>query len=693
MSIRTRILCLFAILSLSVVALSGWWAVQAWERAAHAQRAGEVNAFTDHLLDAAGALAVERGTTNGIIANPKGSSQQQRDTVTARRTQVDAALEQAVAMAAAWPESTGQLKAPLDGLAKRRARLAELRTMVDASIASGAPDAGLRAAWFGEVTALIMAGDDVSARARGIYAAMLDGRASRGLDLKRALWEASEFAGQERGLTNGFIAGGQQITPANLQRLVVFRGRIESAWSVIGQLSGSFGLDLRTGIESASEAYFKAFSGLRAQVLEAGIAGAAYPVTPEQWFAASTAAIVQLLNAQKLATGEVSAILVDDASAARRAFGFALAFSLIAIAVMVIGAFVLVAHVTNPLRAMTAAMTRLAEGDLSADVTGTGRRDEIGAMAAAVAVFRGGLIEADRLRAAQADAERRIAEERRAAAQDLARRFEAAISDIVCSVSESAATLEQSALALDSTARNTLDLSRDVAGAAGSVSGNSEAVAQASEEMFASINEVSARMNDASLAAKAAVADARATDADMLRLAASADEIGSVLKLITGIAHQTNLLALNATIEAMNAGQAGRGFAVVAGEVKSLAQSTSSAAVRISAMIQNIQAASSQSITRIRDIGKVVEKLSDIAADVAHAIEEQATATGQIAENTHESASSFQSITNSLGKLEGGAASTGKASVDMLESARRLGAESGRLRREVQEFLAAVAAA
>ncbi|MEV6846317.1 methyl-accepting chemotaxis protein [Actinoplanes sp. NPDC051411] len=68
--------------------------------------------------------------------------------------------------------------------------------------------------------------------------------------------------------------------------------------------------------------------------------------------------------------------------------------------------------------------------------------------------------------------------------------------------------------------------------------------------------------------------NAEAARATVRKLTSSSAEIGSGIKLITGIAGQTNLLALNATIEAARTGESGKGFAVVAGEVKDLAQET-----------------------------------------------------------------------------------------------------------------------
>ena len=62
--------------------------------------------------------------------------------------------------------------------------------------------------------------------------------------------------------------------------------------------------------------------------------------------------------------------------------------------------------------------------------------------------------------------------------------------------------------------------------------------------------------------------------------------VDKISRQIDAIASQTNLLALNATIEAARAGDAGRGFAVVAGEVKALANQTSSATGEISTTLE-----------------------------------------------------------------------------------------------------------
>src|SRR5262249_42483800 len=143
---------------------------------------------------------------------------------------------------------------------------------------------------------------------------------------------------------------------------------------------------------------------------------------------------------------------------------------------------------------------------------------------------------------------------------------------------------------------------------------NVQTVAAATEELVASIHEISNQVSHSSQIAAEAVAEAGRTDTTVQELAASAQKIGDVVRLIQDIASQTNLLALNATIEAARAGEAGKGFAVVASEVKALANQTSRATEEISAQVGEVQQATQGAVGAIEVIRRKIAELSQIAA-------------------------------------------------------------------------------
>ncbi len=360
-------------------------------------------------------------------------------------------------------------------------------------------------------------------------------------------------------------------------------------------------------------------------------------------------------------------------------------------------------------------MEKLREGHYDVTVPGVERGDEIGAMGRATERFRENLVRMRALEAEQRTAEAHAAAERQAVAEReaaqqraseekaaaekqaamhmLADQFQAAVGNIVETLSSASGELEAAAGTLTQTAAVTQRLSGIVAGASAQASENVQSVAAATDEMTASVNEIGRQMQESSKIAADAVTQASRTDQRIAALSQSAGRIGDVVKLITAIAEQTNLLALNATIEAARAGDAGRGFAVVAQEVKALAAQTAKATEEISTQIAGMQTATQESVAAIKEICGTIGRVSEISSTISKAVEGQGAATQEIARNVGAAARGTAEVATNITEVDRGAGDTGTASARVLSSAQSLSRESSRLKVEVEKFLQTVRAA
>ncbi|KOR22713.1 methyl-accepting chemotaxis protein [Burkholderia cenocepacia] len=250
----------------------------------------------------------------------------------------------------------------------------------------------------------------------------------------------------------------------------------------------------------------------------------------------------------------------------------------------------------------------IAAGDLRRPIV-VDRRDEMGRLLEGLSKMQRGLV--DTVRTVRSGSE---------SIATAARQIAAGNTDLSSRTEEQAAALQETASSMEQLT-GTVKQNADNARQASSLAANASDIANKGNTVVGQVVGTMGEINDSSA------------------------KIADIIAIIEGIAFQTNILALNAAVEAARAGEEGRGFAVVAGEVRSLAQRSSSAAKEIKALID-------ASVERIRTGSTLVDEAGRTMSDVIGAVQRVTDIMGEIAAASEEQSSGIDQVARAVAQMD-----------------------------------------
>ena len=366
-------------------------------------------------------------------------------------------------------------------------------------------------------------------------------------------------------------------------------------------------------------------------------------------------------EAQVFARAQIEAIL----EGIMVGFAVCVGLTLAAILASILGARMMIANIVGQITDITQSMKEVAAGDVEFPIPGRERKDEIGAMARSLAVFRSGTHKLRKLTDARAqDAEAQLAQQqtlveqlrnlrrdKRQLLEGLADGFEVSVGDLITAVSAASAQLKATSRQMGELADGSNGQAQRATDAMENATANVTAAAAATDEFSHSISEISQQAAASAQLARSASELVTTANTKMTDLSHAALEIGEIAGLIQTIAQRTNLLALNASIEAARGGEAGRGFAVVASEVKELAMQTSNATRSVAEKITAMQAFTRSSASDLSGIVDHIEELENASVTIAAAVDQHSVSGEELARNIDTVASGSAQIAARLSSL------------------------------------------
>ena len=513
------------------------------------------------------------------------------------------------------------------------------------------------------------------------------------VNMHRLAWTIRATAGGAlSNVTNNILSRGDIPADAFTQQQVAFAKIDLLAATIDDRMKGMPPMPkVIAALDNAKRIYFDPeFRKFQVEALRRVVANEKLDFTRDQWDARTIKTLYSVTQLAASLIDGASEIAEDRRIAAQSMTVMNGAFLALALAFTLVVFTIINRRIAHPISAITASMSRIADGALDTHIPGIGQKDEIGGMAAAVEIFRQGALrnrslerdaESNRLRAeaekadAQAQAEAAAEERLNRATMSLGEGLKKLASgDMLCEIQDafapqfeslrrdfnmSVSQLRAVLVAVGEAVGSVRSGSGEISDATNDLAKRTEQQAAAIEETAAALEEITVNVQATSqrtAQARDLVSEARnqadiasdvVTDAvaAMDRIEKSAHQINQNIGVIDEIAFQTNLLALNAGVEAARAGDAGKGFAVVAQEVRELAQRSAHAAKEIKTLITYSESAVAEGVKLVSNTGEGLSAIARLVQTINAHI-------GEVAAAASEQASGVQEVNASVNHMD-----------------------------------------
>jgi methyl-accepting chemotaxis protein len=331
-----------------------------------------------------------------------------------------------------------------------------------------------------------------------------------------------------------------------------------------------------------------------------------------------------------------------------------------------------ISRITRPLNAAIRLVGRISEGDLTSNIEETGSDDEIGVL---MVSFKQMLETLRKLTAQIKEAANGLA----TAASEIS----ASVTEIASSATETATAANETSTTVEEVRQTALDSNRK----AKHVSESAQKGVQISQTGEKAVSESIDGMHRIEQQMESIAQS-------IMKLSEHGQAIGGIIATVEDVAEQSNLLAVNASIEAAKAGEQGKGFAVVAQEVKSLAEQSRQATLRVRQILDDIQKSTSSAVMTTEQGSKAVEAGAIKSREAGEAIQrlasgvgEAAQATTQISVSSQEQLVGMDQVVSAMESIKQASSQNVTATKQVESAARDLHDLGQRLKQLVEQYI------